>query len=315
MRLLTDRQKRVISQFITDHHLSLVAELCGKDAIPASDYERLRKSGMIKRLPDVPMDIVTAAHLLGAIVGDSKDASKLTPETFWEMARNSDLVTNIEHEAVELAKEKIATLIQSAGARVLHQFKLSAHAVDDSARKQKMLGVVAEGLAHKKSITQMANAMQKATNEASRSWMRDVHTEVHNLIEEGKAIALVKHAPNEDPFVYKLPHADACPYCKLLYLKPNGTPRVFRLSVLVSNGSNVGRKPGRPSLTGKGSTEYKATLGAMHPWCKCELHYLPRNTTFNSKGKLVIVKSEMEVIEDTTDGLEDLLNHDCSDHG
>lgn len=314
MRLLTERQMKRAVQAVTDHHLALIVELCGPSAIAMSEYERLRKSGIIKKLPTTPVDLVTAAHLLGQIISDAdpKDAAKISAGTFWEMARHGSTITNIEHEAVELARDKIASLVSAQGARIIHQLNLAAHEVNDANHKAKLiLGTAAEGIQSKKSAAQIAAKLKKALGDASKDWMRTAHTEVHNLVEEGKAIAIAKVQPNEDPLVYKLPRPDACPYCKLLYLK-DGVPRVFRLSVLVNNGSNIGRKPGRPSFKGKGATEYKATLGAVHPWCKCELHYMPKNAAFNGKGEIVFQKSEVD-ITDSLDELDDLFNHECVD--
>lgn len=313
MRLLTSMQKKRVRSVIRDHHLALIAELCGSDAISGDDYNRLRKEGKITKTPSVPIDLVTAAQLLGALVSSSPDdAAKLSAESFWTMARQSDMTTNVEHEAVELAKEKIANIVQNMSARVEQNFAQITHDVDDSTRKRKMLGAAVSGITDKESISQIAAKMKKATGDVQRDWLRAAHTEVHNLIEEGKANAIAKLQPDEDPLVYKIPRSDACPYCKLLYLKDGTIPRVFRLSVLMANGTNIGRKPGRPSTSGKGATEYKATLGAMHPWCKCELHYMPRNARFNSKGKIVFSTKKSEV-SDSLVGLEELLNHTCID--
>ncbi len=309
MRLLTTIQKRRIKALIRDHHLALMVELCGPDAISSEEYNRLRKEGKITKTPGVPVDLVTAAHLLGAFSTSSGDVATLSPEAFWEMTRHADKPTDVEYDAVDLAREKIANIVQNMSARVEQSFLLAAHEADDLARKKRM---VAASVSDKQSADEIAKKLQKATGDLQRDWLRTAHTEVHNLIEEGKAVAISKLQPGEDPLVYKIPRPDACPYCKLLYTKPDGVPRVFRLSVLMANGTNIGRKPGRPSTEGKGATEYKATLGAMHPWCKCELHYMPKNSRFNSKGKIVSGVKKSDVY-DSLVGLENLLTHECID--
>jgi hypothetical protein len=89
-----------------------------------------------------------------------------------------------------------------------------------------------------------------------------------------------------------------CAYCKLLYLKPDGiTPRIFRLSQLQANGTNVGRAARRPTRIGKMKTEWRAVVGAIHPSCACELYRLPDGMAFGAGGKLVrsVKKSVLEI--------------------
>jgi hypothetical protein len=82
---------------------------------------------------------------------------------------------------------------------------------------------------------------------------------------------------NVDKYVYKRPMPTACAQCKYLYLMPDGvTPRLFKLSEMISNGTNVGRKP-HPTKGGKvvpggrvdGQETLKAVAGLVHPWCAC----------------------------------------------
>ena len=57
-----------------------------------------------------------------------------------------------------------------------------------------------------------------------------------------------------------------CDYCRKFYLEPDGvTPKVYKMSELVANGSNYGRK----------AAEWTPTLGATHPNERCELVELP----------------------------------------
>jgi hypothetical protein len=112
--------------------------------------------------------------------------------------------------------------------------------------------------------------------------------------------------------VFKRPRPDACKFCKLLYIRPDGvTPRVFKLSDLLANGTNVGRRAGRPTRSGRSRTEWKATIGAVHPFCQCELHVLPDGMGFNAKGQMTYVGLNKSIPIEALD--KALAAHDCEE--
>jgi hypothetical protein len=62
-----------------------------------------------------------------------------------------------------------------------------------------------------------------------------------------------------------------CVNCNRLYLD-SGIPRIFKLSEMAV--SNVGRK----------AADWLPTIGAVHPWCHCQLHVLPEGFGFKKKN-------------------------------
>lgn len=94
-------------------------------------------------------------------------------------------------------------------------------------------------------------------------------------LNQGKASEIKLKSNDEDPLVYKVPVGDekTCSNCKRAYLNSNGSPKIFRLSELEGNGTNIGLKP----------AEWKPTLGGIHNHCRCLLQYLEQidNTTLD----------------------------------
>lgn len=89
-----------------------------------------------------------------------------------------------------------------------------------------------------------------------------------SALNEGKVEEIKSQAGKdgeEDPIVYKVPIQDEklCSHCRRAYLKSDGTPRLFRLSELAANGTNIGRKP----------NEWLPTLQQLHINCRCLLQY------------------------------------------
>lgn len=89
-----------------------------------------------------------------------------------------------------------------------------------------------------------------------------------SALNEGKIEEIKSQAGKDgevDPIVYKVPIQDErlCSHCRRAYLKNDGTPRLFKLSELAANGTNIGRK----------SNEWLPTLQQLHINCRCLLQY------------------------------------------
>ena len=92
---------------------------------------------------------------------------------------------------------------------------------------------------------------------------------------EGKAVEIKEESDLSDPYVYKVPLGDekTCEYCKSAYLNSDGSAKIFKLSQLQANGTNIGLKP----------EFWKPTLIVLHLNCRCVLQYLNllKGTTIN----------------------------------
>lgn len=312
-KLLTDRQRRKIQQAINDHHLAFMAEVLGPSAISDEDYKRLKAAGKISGKAPLVTDAATAAHVLGVITNGmaGEDAEKLSAGTFWEMVREQPTaLSQNEHAAIGIARERIGEHIKGLGNKL---DTATGHIIIDANDKlrRRNLGkvreAVASGVESRETAQQVAQRIRAATGDVKRDWAKIASTEMHNASEEAKAVTMGVHGA--DPLVYKRVRPDACEFCKLLYMD-GVKPRVFRLSDLHANGTNVGRKANRPRVTGANATEYKAVLGAMHPWCQCTLHHLPDGMAFNTVGQLTYVGTKKSLV--TVESLDRaLLNHEC----
>ena len=98
-----------------------------------------------------------------------------------------------------------------------------------------------------------------------------------SALNEGKVEEIKKQ--NEvrggEIYVMKVPILDErlCSSCRKAYLNNDGTPKIFKLSEIEANGTNIGKK----------QKDWLPTLGMMHPSCRCllqEFELLP-NTTFD----------------------------------
>lgn len=78
-----------------------------------------------------------------------------------------------------------------------------------------------------------------------------------------------------DTRVYKEVYPGACRFCLNLYTTAGAgsKPRIFKLSELIQNGDNIGRK----------SKDWKPVVGPVHPFCRCSTRYIPDNYVWDDK--------------------------------
>lgn len=129
--------------------------------------------------------------------------------------------------------------------------------------------------------TEIAKKLEEATQNYKVNWKRIAHTELWNAKIYGQATAILngecKGAELKGKtYVYKKVEPNACKYCKMHYLQPNGLPRLFTLDELISYGTNYGKK----------REDWNPVLGTMHPNCMCRLaiastHELSPSTDLN----------------------------------
>ena len=105
-------------------------------------------------------------------------------------------------------------------------------------------------------------------------WDAKLQGEAESIIQGNSPISDDKG----DTLVYKRPASDACAKCKQLYLESDGvTPKIFKMSDLLSKGTNYGKR----------QSDWVPTLGVIHPNCMCSLNIMTKNTQFDKGGNLV----------------------------
>jgi hypothetical protein len=153
-----------------------------------------------------------------------------------------------------------------------HRQTLQARVLDQEA-KEALGETIPEKIVS--SWQQFASELHHVMDDKARDWARIAYYETNESEKQGNAHRILEEDP--DALVYKVPLPTACAMCKFSYLlSDEKTPRLFKLSELMANGSNIGRKP-HPTRGGKvvpggridGEETVKPVVGLMHPWCAC----------------------------------------------
>jgi hypothetical protein len=156
---------------------------------------------------------------------------------------------------------------------------------------EKLKNVVPETLAAETlkgtSVKAITRVLQEKMGNYATDWDRIVTTEVsraHNAASIDSCIENNKDKDFKEIYVYYSGGslANSCKHCiSLLYLSDQITPKVFKLSEILANGTNVGRK----------AADWRAVSSTIHPNCTHLILELPVGFGFKA-GKLVFISKD-----------------------
>lgn len=302
--LFTPADIEHIRALVRDYHLAFVVGAVHPDAAAPQVVQRLIDEGILpqdlafmhrpqtpRHLPPVRQTLIDTSFEYGRSLGPLREHPAMrAPAPAAEMvlgefeARRSPPLTPEERGALDWARTSAATHITGLGDRFAGDLATRAVEADRGQRKryeQLIRDQVALNIEKRQSWRKLASEIGDATGDWSRNLKRIAATESHGAMQAGIAAGLKKREKKEaeDIYVAKQPAPDACADCVRLHLVagPGSAPRVFKLSELEANGTNVGKKR-------KG---WKAVVGATHPWCGCELIHVPEGWAFDADGNLV----------------------------
>ncbi len=300
--VLTSDQLRQLAQAISDRFGYVAAQIQSVDYIPAPDLlDRWKSLGLVGPdvtpetfLSTIPADMhfIRNAFLMGRLV-EAVESGKSYQEVM-NLALNTSLLAP-DVAAIQIAEQQTAMYITDNAADLATKVgqlaikqrndQIRQMAVDFHSRKlprtirdreEKEVQGIAAPERPVETWQQFKSELHHTLNEKDRDLDRVAYYELTDAQKQGQAHSLLQDG-NVDKLVYKMPLPGACAQCKWAYLLPDGkTPRVFKLSKLINNGTNIGRKP-HPVRGGKvapgGRTDavetLKAVAGLMHPWCAC----------------------------------------------
>lgn len=274
--LLTDEQIREISQIINDYHSAFVASVIDPNAIDPATLERLKAKGIV----NVQINSIEDAYLLGQVAAalESVDVPKMSYEDFKEHVRKNPVpLTAIEKRSIEVAAQSAGQWCKGLGNRVdmaTGETIINADQALARAMREQIADTTALNLAKRETVKQLRSDLGHKTKDWARDLDRIAITEVNDAHQYGVADAIAKK--HGDPWVFKRPMPDACEACQRLHLGEDGQPMLWRLSALVANGTNVGKK----------RVDWLPVVGSVHPHCQCQLMRAPEGWGFNEEGQL-----------------------------
>lgn len=271
--MLTTNQVNEIKK-VVEKYMNVLMEITTGTGKP--DEKLMNKLNVPKEL----RDIIDTSYKYGKLctLRGNQNLENLTEEQVRELIKHIKLTPN-QKKSLKYIKLKTGTHISGLSDRMTAQIVSTI----TNNELQGIQEVVGRNMEQRNDKYKVVQELRELTQDWERDWHRVAHTEMWDAKVNGEVMAILD---GESPFsnkkgetmVFKRPGPNACNQCKKHYLESDGkTPKVFKLSELIANGTNYGKK----------TAEWKPVVGVMHPNCMCPLSVIPEGYTFDSNGQLI----------------------------
>jgi hypothetical protein len=282
--LFVPKQIQELLELIEYHHVLFGAEFLGVEPLEPEDIDLLHKYGIEAANLD-EKSYIEMSYKFGVIskaIGNPA-TKKMQFNDFKKWLRSGGYIPLSPQEklTVSYLKRKSFSFLKKLGLKIsgdVQQMMLN----EDLKRRNRLEKLIkkelSEGTLKRKSFSDIMLNLGHKTDDWQRDWGRIVETELNSAYQEGRSDEIQKNNPGKDPLVFKHVRNTACRHCIAAYLT-NGLgskPRIFKLSQLRENGSNIGRK----------AKEWKPVIESHHPWCFCELDEVPDGYEWDEKEQM-----------------------------
>lgn len=256
---------------IIDYRMArVVADILGKDFLTPEDRILLLKNGfdIEKQLKNIPT--YWQAYLFGRLSSLLTD-EQLKTLNYTDIRKYIDRKQYKQPNRRELAEYRAAatrtySYIKGMGNRIRETLtsSVSEEEIKNTVEERRIdeLPILKKeielGVLEKRSIQNIVSNIGNQTSNWNRDWGRIVETEMQDIYQLGRAQTIMEDH-GIDARVYKNVFPGACKFCIKLYTTEGigSKPKVFKLSSLIANGNNIGRK----------QKDWKPVLGTVHPFC------------------------------------------------
>lgn len=265
--IITPNQLQEIQRILDTNFSFFVGATMGEDFLSDEDKKRLKSIGVdIEKVYSPSRDFVLNNFHLGALsefIGENA-AKEITFKDLQNYMKAGKFLplTSKEVKIVNSIKFQSLKDIRSTSSRIFSDVNglISKENFGQRDAYEKIVrDTIIEGNENRKSVKQIISDLANLTGDYSRNFTKSVAYISHKALSEGKA-SMIEEKYGKDANVYVVVYADACKHCKRIYLK-DGESIIFKLSELVANGSNIGRK----------ANDWKAVIPGAHIHCRCHL--------------------------------------------
>lgn len=277
---LSIQETQELLRIIDKNQLTIIGSELGEEFLTDYDKQLLQTYGInpdILYSPELS-SIQTSFHygMLAEALG-AQEASKISyPELKQYIKSGNYIPVSERHKAaVQSVKMQAFSSLKTMSGNIFSDVNGILTNKTQVGQQEFLAEELKQGLDKRQTVTQIAHEIARKTGDWGRNFDRIIETASQNAFEWGKVAEIQRRNPDRDPIVYKIPQTSACKHCIRLYLT-NGLgsqPILFKLSELIANGSNIGRKV----------EDWKATVDAVHPHCRCPLFEYQEGYLWNTK--------------------------------
>lgn len=267
--MLTIQQIDQIFQIFRRNNILFICKNLGADYLTEEELELLRSYNIDPfEYYDLKGDMVESSFYFG-LISDvlKKDAKKISFEELKEHVESGDYIplTEVERNTISSVKKQFLGDIRSHQGRIFNDINniIAENEKDNREAYEKVIrDEIERGLLEKKTRSEIARDLARKTGDWNRDFTKAVEFISHLALSEGRA-ALVERKNGGEGKVWVQVYKGACKHCIKHYLTngEDSKPKIFPLSELKANGTNIGRKV----------DEWKAVIPPMHVFCRCNI--------------------------------------------
>lgn len=286
---LSNKTLEGIQKSVKLHLNWLIKSIVGEEALTTAELKDLEGFTL---LPSSSLDFIKKSFFLGRLsaVLRKKEYKEVTLSSV-EKAMQTVTLSPIELLAIQEAKQSAGlhfkTLAADIEAGIYSKLAATNLSVVNEAT---VLNIVRDEVAlaileHKTWTTLAENLSQSLKTENSKKIQKIARTELHAAKQKGIVQAIANKvdiygiSDGPDSLVSVVTHTGRCEDCASLY-EENGSYKIFKLSELLKNGTNVDSKHTRENGL---HNHWKPVVPPAHPQCFCEIRYLPPGAAWQGK--------------------------------
>lgn len=281
--IFTLSQINDILGILKKNQLVFIAEQLGLNYLTPADRAILNAAGIDLTKYTNSAGIVEHAYIFGLLseaLGDER-AKKMNYAQFQRFIKSGNFIPLTEDEefALEQLKNRAYTDLTSLGNRIATGTSnaiIRANQTQLNNLRNVVKDKAVNAVKYRQSATKLASELGHATDDWERDWLRISYYLLHEAYNTGKAKSIFKKYGKDAEVWFAVVGDDkVCRHCRELYLTDpddvDSEPIVYKLSDIIANGNNIGRK----------ADQLKPTLAPIHPYCRCTVYPKLPNTEWN----------------------------------
>jgi hypothetical protein len=257
----------IIRKIIQKHYSRLVVSVLGRDALTESELKELEAQGIDTTNPDSLMSLVYYHNFINHPIDE------VTPTSVEDMKAQQSVqglkpVGEAHEYTVDNINDKTKQLIEKMKLDVMTRVEGIIRDNNDSYKMDALQNVdrtdIMDELTKESTLGKLKQKLKDTSGDGNRDWTRIAVTEMSNAIGIASVDRIVSDnlgADLDDVYVFRITVKDAktCKWCRRFYNDSDGSPKLYKLSTLLDNGSNYGKK----------TDGWLPVIGATHPNERC----------------------------------------------
>ena len=276
----TLQQIEEVLEIIDFQHIFFTAHNISTRAFSSRETNLLKKHGVDLSKISTQFTPFQEAFYFGRLASAlGKQVKGVTYSNFKKYLRQGQYIplTPVERNTLGYLEGKAFSHIKGLSERAQLKAEGILSTVNSRTQYEEIIKEAVKGTVGKENS---AVSVMSEIGNATQDWKRDLgriaETELQNSFQHGVFMDYVEKY-GDNVLLYKEVFPGACKYCIKLYLT-NGIgsrPILFTPKELMENGDNIGIRP----------ENWKATIGTVHPFCRCNLLSVGKNEKWDEEKK------------------------------